>query len=244
MSRKKILQKTLVVLILIIFCLEHLSVLSIAVQEATEFRLESKKYLISEGNGYISRIIPETTIEEFKSYFNTDVHVYTDSTLDNEVTEGYVATGMYLECHETEETYELSVIGDITQEGELNQIDLNLLIKHVVGLKEGKLSGINEVSADLSGDRKIDQVDITILIRYIVFHELYVPEIVRPAGPSIEVISGIKGDEDWYGSDVEVRIKENETSEVSLAKTVYKVTGVNEKEETRDKWRRNNKASK
>ena len=109
-----------------IFCLEHLSILSIAAG-LTEFRLESKKYLISEGNGYISRIIPETTIAEFKSYFNVEaeeIHVYTDSSLKQEVTNGYISSGMYLACDEIEETYELSVIGDITHDGELDQIDL------------------------------------------------------------------------------------------------------------------------
>ena len=231
MNKSKILQKVLVILMLINFCLEYFGAVIIAAT-TEENRLESSKYLIAEANGQISRIIPETTVGEFKSYFNVEseeIHVYADETLGKEVTEGYIATGMYMVAHGIEEKYELSVIGDITKNGELDQIDLNLLIKHVVGLKSGQLKGIEAISGDLSGDRNINQVDITILIRYIVYHELYVPEIKRPLAPSIEVTSGSKGEEDWYGSDVEVRISENGTN---IERTIYKVSGVATKDET------------
>ena len=187
--------------------------------------MESTKYLIAEENEQISRIIPETTIEEFKENFNVEkskLHVYKSGTEKKEVTSGYIATGMVLTCDEIEESYTLSVIGDITKEGTLNQIDLNLLIKHIVGMQKAQLKGIEAISADLSGDRKIDQVDITILIRYIVYHELYVPEIVRPAEPIIEVI-GNQEVEDWYNSDVTVKIRENSNSKIKIGKTIYKI---------------------
>ena len=141
MKGKNFIQKAILIFLLIIFSLEHMAILSIA-REVSEFRLESKKYLIVEAKEYISRIIPETTVEELKANFNVDaskLHIYKDSTKTKEVTTGYVATGMILTCDEIEESYTLSVIGDITGEGELNQIDLNLLIKHVVGLEKAQL---------------------------------------------------------------------------------------------------------
>jgi hypothetical protein len=58
--------------------------------------------------------------------------------------------------------YTLSVIGDINGDGLLNQIDLNLLIKHVIGFMQGQLEGLKAISADLSGERRLDQIDITL----------------------------------------------------------------------------------
>ncbi len=206
-------------------------------EEDGEFRLESKKYLIVEEKGYISRIVPETTLEEFVQGFNCEqelIHVYEDESLQKEIEKDrWIKTGMVVTCDKIEEKYSLSVIGDMNRDGELTQIDLSLLIKHVIGLKGSQLKGLENVSADLSGDRKINQVDVTILIRYIMTHELYVPEIKRPAAPIIEVVEGTAGEStDWYVSDVTVMVKENEETEEKIAKTIYKMSGEKVIEET------------
>ena len=237
MKRKHLYLKKLVsILILIILCLQQMPIISLSeLDNQEENRLKSNKYLIVEEKGYISRIVPETTMEELKSNFNYSpetIHVYEDDSLEQEVTEEYIKTGMVLTCDEIEESYDLSVIGDLDKDGELTQIDLNLLIKHVVGLQEEQLEGLAEVSADLSGDKIINQVDITVLIRYIAFHELYIPEIKRPSSPIIEVTKGEEGIEGWYNSEVTVEIRENEETEEKIGKTVYKITGDKTQEET------------
>src|SRR5699024_7074182 len=142
--------------------------------------LESTKYLILEEKGYITRIIPETVVLELKQNLNIpaeNIHIYQDNTLQAEVKDEYIGTGMVLTYEESEEQFELSVIGDFNKYGLMNQIELILLIKHVIGLQDSQLEGLNKTSADITGDTNIDQIDITTFIRYIVYHELYIPEI-------------------------------------------------------------------
>ena len=95
------------IFILIMFCTFHISIFSIAEEE--DIYLQSSKYQIVEENGYISRIIPETTLEELKQNFNIEpelIHIYKDNSLAEEVTSGYISTGMYLAYDNSEEKYE------------------------------------------------------------------------------------------------------------------------------------------
>ena len=223
-------KKLLIILISFICILFSLTTFS----NANDQVLESTKYLILEEKGYISRIIPETVVPELKQNFNIpaeNIHIYQDNTLQEEVTDGYIGTGMVLTYEGSEEQFELSVIGDFNKDGLMNQIELNLLIKHVIGLQDSQLEGLNKTSADITGDTNIDQIDITTFIRYIVYHELYIPEIVRPEAPEIEVISGTLGENEWYNTNVVLRIKENESA-VPIGKTIYKITGTKTVDET------------
>lgn len=67
------------------------------------------------------------------------------------------------------EIYKISVIGDLDKDGIMNEIELNRLIKHVVGLKQHKITSLNAISADINGEGNIDQIDITLLVRWIVY---------------------------------------------------------------------------
>lgn len=229
-------KKKLINYILCIFAVCILLMLLPNVAKAAEKTvLESTKYLILEERGYITRIVPETEIAEFKQGFNVSsdaIGIYQDSTMSEEVTSGYIKTGMYATFDGTNQNFELSVIGDIDSDGEITQIDLNRLIKHVVGLQEAQLQGLTQISADLSSDGNINQVDITIMIRYIMEHELYIPEIVRPSAPTIEVISGEVNPSGSYKGEVKVQITENLDSGVEIGKTIYKISGSTTVEET------------
>ncbi len=225
-------EKKIAIIIISFICI----LLSLATISKAEVQgLESKKYLILEERGIIARIIPETSLAELRQNFNIPeeaIHIYQDETLEQEVTEGYIGTGMVLKYDGSEEEYTLSVIGDFNKDGLMNQIELNHLIKHVIGLQNHQIEEeLTKKSADITGDNKLDQIDITTFIRYIAFHELYIPEIKRPEAPTIEVIRGVEGENNWYTTDVEVKIIEN-ASEVEIGKTIYKITGSKQQEET------------
>ena len=134
--------KKIGIIFLIIILLGNILIPQIGL--ASENTLESQKYNILEEKGYITRIIPETKIEEFKQKFNIEsskIHVYEGET---EIEEGNIKTGMIATFEGFEKRYELSVIGDINSDGQINQIDLNLLIKHIVGYEAGQIKGLKE----------------------------------------------------------------------------------------------------
>lgn len=233
-KRRNIIKRIVAMLILAILSLSELTVVGAAYNEN---RISSSKYLVSEGKGYIARIEPETTLEEFKSYFNLEaekLHVHTSRDKDEDVEDGYIKTGMALKSEGIEDIYDLVVIGDINGDGLMTQVDLNILIKHVVGYEEGQLTGLEAVAADILHDRKIDQIDITTLIRYIVYHELNVSEIKRPGKPEIEVIRGEQGEEDWYRSEVALKVTEDAKSEVKIDKTMYQIAGKGEETQVKN----------
>jgi len=227
-KRENIIKRIVSIIMLAIISLSEMSMVGAAYNEN---RVTSSKYLVSEGNKYISRIEPETTLEEFRSYFNLEehrLHIYASKESEEEVKDGYIKTGMVLKCDEIEDIYDLVVIGDINGDGLMSQVDLNILIKHVIGYEEGQLEGIQAVAADILYDRKINQIDITTLIRYIVYHELPGSEIKRPGKPEIEVVQGEAGEEEWYRSEVVAKITQDKKSEVKIDKTMYQIAGKGE----------------
>jgi len=227
MSKKpKLAQKIIATLLLALFTISELSTVLATFMEES---LESDKYVIAEETKTITRIVPETSLEEFQQGLNAspeDISIYQDNTLQQQVTEGYIKTGMVAKIEGINAIYDLVVIGDINQDGKMDQIDLNLLIKHIVGHEE--LTGLAKAAADILFDQKINQIDITALIRYIVYHDLNFAEIERPAKPEIEVIRGDQGQEDWYTSEVGIKITENQQNDIKIGKTIYEVKGLEE----------------
>ena len=195
--------------------------------------LESEEYIINESDKIIYRVIPETQVDTFKNNFTTPniLAVYSEKECVNEVTSGIIATGMYAKNLSDGNVYEISTIGDFDGDGKIGQVELTNLIRHVVGLKDYQLTGSVLKSADMNNDNNINIIDITILIRYVVYGELDIPENQKIASPTIEVVSGTEGNNDWYTSNVEIKIKPNAESEI-IGKTTYKIFGSKEVEET------------
>ena len=108
--------------------------------------------------------------------------------------------------------YTISVIGDLTGNGDMNVTELTRIVRGVVKLKNWDFKDEEKLTVDLNGDGQIDVTDVECCINYIVFGEF---EVVKKdvASPSIEV----KGDKDatneYYTSDVVVNIIENEPKE-------------------------------
>ncbi len=195
--------------------------------------LESAKYIISEAEKIIYRVIPQTDVTSFVNNFNTSnqIKVYKDKECSSEITSGYIGTGMVLKDETKGTIYEISTIGDFDGDGEIGQIELTNLIRHVVGLKDYQLDGVLLKSADLNNDKQINIVDITILIRYTVYGELEIPENQEIKSPTIEIVSGTQGNNDWYTSNVSLKITPN-IEENFLEKTTYKISGDKSQEET------------
>ena len=108
--------------------------------------------------------------------------------------------------------YTISVIGDLTGNGDMNVTELTRIVRGVVKLKNWDFKDEEKLTVNLNGDGQIDVTDVECCINYIVFGEF---EVVKKdvASPSIEV----KGDKDatneYYTSDVVVNIIENEPKE-------------------------------
>lgn len=199
------------------------------------YEISSDIYLVNNIDYIVSRIDPKTNIENVKAAFDIPeekVHIYKDNTFAEEVQTGYVGTGMQIKCDGTEQAYTISVIGDIDGNGLANQIELSKIIKHIVNMEEYELKGLDYLSADITGDDKVDQRDVTALIRYIVFGDFVLSDVKRPKAPSIDVVEGVEGEDDWYTSDVEIQILPRETEGVVLGKTTYTILGDEPVEET------------
>ena len=200
--------------------------------ELATTKLESEKYIVSEKDALIKRVLPETPIGTFKSKFNvpkSDVVVYKSIDDMTEVEEGNVATGMVVQCKNSDKKYVISVIGDLNSDGNMGEIELNILIKYIVGINTSEIQGILAESADINGDSAIDQIDVTILIRWIVYGELDIDESKKPEAPEIKVIEGTKGENEWYKSNVKIEIAKQEDDIVEVEKILYSINDEDEK---------------
>ena len=129
-------------------------------------------YKVNEDEKLISRIMPETTVEIFKSKTSEQLTVYKDETKTEKVDTGLIGTGMVVVKDATGEEYTVSVIGDLNGDGKATQVELTNIIRHIVGLENAELTGIKYESADITGDKAVDQRDISKLVKYIVTGEL------------------------------------------------------------------------
>mgnify|MGYP003309025943 CR=1 FL=1 len=195
----------------------------------TQEEIKSKQYLLTDE--YISRISPKTEVESFVMQMgleDKEIEIYKDVNKDEEITEGLITTGMIMTVKDLveegeevkEKDYELSVWGDINQDGYANILEVVKIINHIVGFEGQEIIGIRLVSSDLNGDGKINIVDLNKLIRYIVFEKLEIGEIGQVKKPEIE----IKGVEinGWYKDDTRVVIRANEEN---FQKTIYTING-------------------
>ena len=172
--------------------------------------LVSKKYLITDTR--IERIRENTEVAEFKKEFEKEVKIYKDIMLGEEVTEGIIKTGMILE--ERGKVYNLVVTGDINKDGLVNQIDISKIIR-------GEISDEATEIASKIGIEKIENK--------IVFGKFELESVEEVKVPEIELINGDLGKNDWYTSEVTLKINQKDENGT---KTVYRIKGTEEKEET------------
>lgn len=109
--------------------------------------------------GYITGIESGTTVKEFKNRFSESVSVYDNKS--KEVTSGIMKTGYTASISGKE--YKVSVLGDITGEGNVKSNDLSALMSHFIS--KVKLDGVYLNSADYNNDGKINNKDLVGIAR-------------------------------------------------------------------------------
>ena len=148
-------------------------------EEDKELYLSSNKYKIGEnntniyesGDEYITRISPETSIEEFLNNLDTNatskIICNADNTEQNDLSE-LVKTGMTIKL--SKQGYQdinltLVVIGDIDGNGKVTATDLAAINQHI--LKDIELQNAQFVAADISDDKNITATDLAAMIQII-----------------------------------------------------------------------------
>ena len=172
--------------------------------------LISTKYLVTDN--VIKRVKENTSIEEFKKAFEREVKIYTDGMMNEEVTEGIIKTGMTVA--DKEDTYIAVVDGDVSKDGKVDQIDVSKMIRQ-------ETEEIGKVEASEYGIEKV--------ARKIVYGEYELEKVKEVEKPEIKVVNGQQGENEWYTTDVELEINQKEEQG---KRTVYKIKGTEEKEET------------
>ena len=172
--------------------------------------LISTKYLVTDN--VIKRVKENTSIDEFKKSFEREVKIYTDEAMDEEITDGIIKTGMVVA--DKEDTYIAIVDGDVSKDGKVDQIDVSKMVR-----KETEEIGKVETS----------EYGIEKIARKIVYKEYELDKVKEVEKPEIKLVSGQKGENEWYTTDVELEINQKEEQG---KKTVYKIKGTEEKEET------------
>ena len=172
--------------------------------------LISTKYLVTDN--VIKRVKENTSIEEFKKAFEREVKVYTDEAMDEEITDGIIKTGMTVA--DKEDTYIAVVDGDVSKDGKVDQIDVSKMVRK-------ETEEIGKVEASEYGIEKV--------ARKIVYGEYELEKVKEVEKPEIKIVNGQQGENEWYTTDVELEINQKEEQG---KKTVYKIKGTEEKEET------------
>lgn len=131
--------------------------------------------------------MPQTSCEAFKQQFSKPITVFKDNT---EISTGLIATGMKVQTETEKNTYLISVLADISGDGESNTIDLTKVIRYVLNSKEWDLGDIQQKSADINVDGKISEQDVMANVKYIVYGILEAPDFELVEQPTINIIDG------------------------------------------------------
>ena len=172
--------------------------------------LVSNKYLVTDTS--IEKIAENTKIEDFKKNFEKEIKIYEDNVLTKEITEGIIKTGMVAEDRGS--IYTLVVSGDVNKDGLVNQIDISKIIR-------GEMLEESTLKASEIGIEKIENK--------IVFGKFEIGNVKEVDIPEIEIVEGELGKNDWYTSDVKIKVHQKDEEGT---KTVYKIKGTEEKETT------------
>lgn len=135
---------------------------------ADNITFESQIYTIEKN--YIKNISPNTTIDLYKSYFeinNCSLKIVDGN--NEEITSNYIYNGsktlVYDNSNNLIHTYTNIIIGDITEDGLINDNDLQALAKYLI--ENRYLYEYQLLSIDLNSDNEIKINDLTLLETYI-----------------------------------------------------------------------------
>ena len=118
--------------------------------------IESEKYVLEEG--YISKVLPKTTVQKFKENVETKGKVVFTDEAGNVLSDGSpIKTGTIIKIGEKLQ-YSIVVTGDVNKDGEMDIDDLAEMKFHIIETK--RLSGIKFKAADINTDKDITIDDI------------------------------------------------------------------------------------
>ncbi len=120
------------------------------------------EYVIEDG--YVSKVAPKTTVDEFKKNIKVDGEI-TVMDKDGKVLEDdtKLVTGMTVKIGDTTQ-YTIIVTGDVNEDGEADFQDILKINKH--RLEKEKLDGANLKAGDVNQDGKTDFQDILQINKY------------------------------------------------------------------------------
>ena len=126
--------------------------------------ISSNVYRVDSVNYRISSIDSPTTFAQFKKNMSFTGYKAKLFRGTKELSTGNVGTAMTVVFSaDNSYTYELSVRGDITGEGNVNSRDIKELMAYLLG--EISFDGVYYIAADVSGDDKVDILDLAVLSR-------------------------------------------------------------------------------
>lgn len=173
--------------------------------------IDSDTYFVT--GEYISRIRPNTSVEEFTNNLNRNDFTLLEG--GKEVKDGIVKTGM--ELVRGDEFYTLVVAGDLNKDGLMNYVDTSMMINNTKTLTD---DGIIRVANDFNEDTKYDKTDVLNSVDYILNKKLELKEVNIVKAPVIEFVSGDVGERDWYLGDIKLKLTATEDLEIG-----YKIVG-------------------
>ena len=132
---------------------------------STDKPISSELYKVDYSTYRISGIPAGTSFAQFKknmSYTGYTAELYRGS---RGITSGNVGTAMTVifNSEQSSYTFELSVAGDITGEGNVNSRDVGMLMDYLIG--SAAYDGVYLLSSDVSSDGNVDVMDLAILCR-------------------------------------------------------------------------------
>jgi len=181
---------------IILTILISIDILNIYSSIAYAFSEELSSAIYNIHDNYIERVYPETSIDKFKQNIKEDVVIYENKSKTTIIKDGIIKTGMVACVANGNINYEISVIGDINGDGLLNQIDVNLLIKHIIGLKDYTIKGLKLKSADIKHDSSVNQIDLKNAIDYVAKGKLE-EDIINPQRDTIPPTISLKEPEEY-----------------------------------------------
>lgn len=187
--------------------IEYYSELEQELLKQDDENLISSKYLITDNT--IERIRENTTGNDLNKELG--IKVYIDSTLSKQVTSDIIKTGM-VALDNKNNIYTLIVEGDVNKDGKVNSIDITKIIRNE----------LDDIS--IRAKTSIDNIS-----NYIVFGNLDIDSVDEVKSPTIEILSGTQGENDFYTTDVSFKININDNNST---KTVYKIFGSLEQDVT------------
>lgn len=177
----------------------------------------SGKYFVKEN--YISKIAPDTKVEDFVKDLNENVLIYEN---DKKVINGIIKTGMILEFNDMK--FILLVTGDLNNDGRFTQIDLNRIIRNIgkENIEESELT-----LSDLNDDGLVTEADADLGAEVLLGKKLKFKDSYKFVDSDV-IISGAALGDGWYSSNVTVSLGGSYSSPYD-----YEVYGTKEIEKAR-----------